>query len=266
MTIPVSLHPGDVTPVDPAPPIRVYVAVPSYDGRIHAEVLTAVFNASMERPARLGFVQVQSQSWLCRNFNVLFTSALNLRSKAGITHFLMLHEDVAIQSSDWLSKIISIAEAKKADVLSVISPLKFDKGLTSTALDNGEDRPVRRLTLNELYKDYEPTFTTPDLLINTGLMLVDLRNPIFEDPNNVEALAFTMVDKITTNKDGSFGVDGTPEDWNFSRKMREFGASIWATREIPIIHKGGGVWGNMLAWGSLDRDVLDVPIPLEVAK
>lgn len=148
----------------------------------------------------------------------------------------------------------------------MVSPLKFDKGLTSTALDNGDGRPVRRLTLNELYKDYEPTFTDPKLLINTGLMLVDLRSPIFKDPNNVEKLAFTMVDKIKTNKDGSFAVDGTPEDWNFSRKMRELGASIWATREIPIVHKGGGVWGNMLAWGSLDRDQVDDQPALEVVK
>lgn len=262
MTIPNGLHPE----AKPPAPIGVYVGIPSYDGRIHAEIMTAAFWAFQERPSYLSFIQVQSQSWLCRNFNVLFTAALNMRAKAGITHFLMLHEDVAIQDPRWLSRMVAIGEEKKADVLSVVSPLKFDKGLTSTALDNGDGRPVRRLTLNELYKDYEPTFTDPKLLINTGLMLVDLRSPIFKDPNNVEKLAFTMVDKIKTNKDGSFAVDGTPEDWNFSRKMRELGASIWATREIPIVHKGGGVWGNMLAWGSLDRDQVDDQPALEVVK
>ncbi len=221
-------------------PIHVYVGVPSYDGRIHAEVFTALFNASRQPQSPLGFIQIQSQSWLCRNFNACLAMALNMRDK-GITHFLLLHEDVAIQSADWLNKMVAIAEDKKADVLSVVSPLKVEKGLTSTALDNGVGHQVRRLTLKEIYKDYEPTFTAPNLLVNTGLILIDLRTSIFADPANVKSLAFTMVDEIKFFRpdtgEAIFTVDGVPEDWHFSRQIREMGASIWATREIPVVHR-----------------------------
>ena len=110
------------------------------------------------------------------------------------SHFCLLHDDI-VPEPLWLDKMMRIMEEQHADILSVVVPLKNDKGLTSTALDVGvgDEDPhwrVKRLTLKEIYNDYEPTFTHEKLLVNTGLMLVDLRKPW------VENVWFAFEDKI----------------------------------------------------------------------
>lgn len=232
----------------PQPPIRIHVGVPTFDNRINAGIFTALTHAIRAPNSCVQMVQIQSGSWLARNFNACFAMALNGRA-SGITHFLMLHEDLVPQSPGWLAQMVQIAAANKADILSVVSPFKYEKGLTSTALD--EPGRIRRLTLHEIYNDFKPTFTAPNLLINTGCMLVDLRKKEFE------TLRFTMQDSIEKNADGRYVENGCPEDWLFSRDARKFGASIWATREIHVIHFGGGQFGNMSAWGTLLTDKKD---------
>lgn len=236
---------------------QVYVGIPSYDGRVHDGVMSAVLAQMRGKAGFMKFLRVESGSWLCRNFNILYAHALNLREEQGITHFCLLHEDLEPEDGEWLQKMVQLATERKADVLSVISPLKCDKGLTSTALD--EFGVPRRLTLHEAYNDYPATFTEPNLLINTGLMLIDITKPWAEE------VCFTMIDKII-KVNGQFEAQGTPEDWNFSRFARSKGASIWATREIAVTHNGGGHWGNWGPWGSLKKDVPDAQPQLELVK
>jgi len=154
--------------------------------------------------------------------------------------------------------MMSIMEKHRADVLSVVVPLKNDKGLTSTALDMavGDEDPhwrVKRLTLNEIYNDYEPTFTHEKLLVNTGLMLVDLRKPW------VENVWFAFEDKIIPDPKipGYFKAVGVSEDWFFSRRACELGAKLYATREISVLHAGTTEYSNASAWGSLSEDAVD---------
>ncbi len=229
---------------------KVYLGVPTYDGRVHEGIVGAIFGAG--RTPLLGRIQIESGSWLTRNFNSCLANALNARQE-GFTHFCLLHEDLPPVEGDWLEKMVLLAEANKADVLSVVSPLKFEKGLTSTALDEpvgDQDQRyrVKRLTLHEIYQDFAPTFTHEKLLINTGLMLIDLRKPW------VEQVSFQFVDAIVKDKAGNFVAAGFPEDWNFSRAARALGASIWATREVAVTHLGGGRWGNGSGWGTLKAD------------
>lgn len=171
-----------------------------------------------------------------------------------MTHFCLLHDDV-VPEPLWLDKMMSIMLEKKADVLSGIIPIKDDRGLTSTALDVpvGASDPawrVRRLTLNELYERYPPTFTDEKILLNTGLMLIDLRNPW------VEKIWFAFEDRIIPNpqKEGEFMAVGLSEDWYFSRRARELGAKLYATREIRIQHTGVRDYPNNVRWGTLSED------------
>ena len=229
---------------------KVHLGIPTYDNRINAGILTAVYAAS--RTPLLRNIQIQSNSWLQRNFNNCLASALNQR-KTGTTHFCLLHEDVIPLEPGWLEQMVAIAQKNSADVLSVIIPLKANVGLTSTALDEpvrdlDQHWRVKRLTLHEVYKDYPPTFTHPKLLLNTGLMLIDIRHPWIED------LWFEFEDQIVKDASGTYTDVGVPEDWNFSRKARARGASIYATREVKVEHVGNGRWSNAFAWGTQSED------------
>ncbi len=231
----------------------VYIGIPTYDGRIHKNLATALQKASADRVSKI--TSIITCSILTRGFNLLYAHALNER-KNGTSHFCLLHDDI-VPEPFWLDEMMRIMEAHGADVLSVVVPIKNDKGLTSTALDVGvgDEDPhwrVKRLTLNEIYNDYEPTFTHEKLLVNTGLMLVDLQKPW------VENVWFAFEDKIIPDPKapGNFKAVGVSEDWFFSRRARELGAKLYATREISVRHAGTTEYSNSSAWGSLSEDAV----------
>jgi GT2 family glycosyltransferase len=229
----------------------VYIGIPTYDGRIHKNLANALQKATANRVAKT--TSIITCSILPRAFNLLYAHALNER-KNGTSHFCLLHDDI-VPEPLWLDKMMRIMEEHDADVLSVVVPIKNEKGLTSTALDlavGDEDQHwrVKRLTLNEIYNDYEPTFTHEKLLVNTGLMLVNLRKPW------VENVWFAFEDKIVPDPraPGNFKAVGVSEDWFFSRRARELGAKLYATREIAVRHAGSIEYSNTSAWGSLRKD------------
>jgi hypothetical protein len=113
----------------------------------------------------------------------------------------------------FLDKMVDLMEKTGADVLSAVIPIKSQEGMTSTALDEPVgDMPlewrVKRLTMREIFEKYPPTFTTDTLLVNTGLMLVDLQKPWVFD----ESLVFTIRDKILRYR-GQRVPAIVPEDW-----------------------------------------------------
>lgn len=233
---------------------KVYLGIPSYDGRIHEGILNAVLGSSKEA---LDKIHIESSSWITKNFNTLYAGALNER-KNGVTHFCMMHEDISVQrpvQGPWLDALLSIMDRVKADVLSVISPIKSPDGLSSTALDESPNPKldshwrVRRLTMSEIHNDYPMTFTHDKLLVNTGLMLVNIQN------DWADKLWFEFEDKIIHHpEDNKFVSVGVPEDWNFSRKAKALGAKIYATREIALIHHGTAKYTNATPWGRLKTD------------
>lgn len=199
-------------------------------------------------------MRVNSFSILTKNFNILWTAALNMRDD-GVTHFAMLHEDIGPEPW-WLDKMMTLMTHNQADILSVIVPIKNNEGMTSTALDvpvPTQKIPfpwrVQRLTMHEVGA-LAPTFTHSKLLVNTGLMLVDIRKPW------VEQCWFEFKDEIIPDPldPRKFIAVGSPEDWNFSRRARALGASIWATREIRVEHWGRSRWANAGTWGTKKTD------------
>jgi GT2 family glycosyltransferase len=236
------------------PLASVYIGIPTYDGRVHKNLATALQKATANRVSKT--TSIITCSILTRAFNLLYAHALNER-RNGTSHFCLLHDDI-VPEPLWLDKMMSLMEREHADVLSVVIPLKDDKGLTSTALDMavGDEDPhwrVKRLTLNEIYHDYAATFTHEKLLVNTGLMLVDLRKPW------VENVWFAFEDRIIPDPKtpGYFKAVGVSEDWFFSRRARELGAKLYATREISVVHTGAAEYSNASPWGSLREDAAD---------
>lgn len=202
--------------------------------------------ASASKRGLLATYSANSFSLLANNFNRLYCAALNLRS-AGMTHFAMLHDDI-LPEHFWLDKLMDQMNETRADVLSVVSPIKTKQGLTSTALDTDKYRP-RRLTLKEIHKDYPETFTSDDLLLNTGCMLIDIRRPF------ADKVWFTIDDEIVCTE-GRFEPLVVPEDWNFSRMAKAHGAKLFATRSVKIRHQGFNDFPNS-SWGTAETDLGD---------
>ena len=226
---------------------QVFLAIPTYLDRIeNSNLILAVLNATEHHAIA---PVTSSTSANCLGFNILWLKALSLRS-AGFTHFCMLHSDV-VPEHFFVDKMLSVMARTGADVLSAVIPIKDQKGLTSTALDEpvGDWDPrwrKRRLTLREIH-ELEPTFTHDRLLLNTGLMLVDITKPW------VDSIHFHFDDAIIEHRGERVAV-ASPEDWNFSMDARALGAKLYATREVRVMHAGQAMYSNGFAWGSWHTD------------
>jgi NAD(P)-dependent dehydrogenase (short-subunit alcohol dehydrogenase family) len=128
-------------------------------------------------------------------------------------------------------------------VLSVVSPIKSNKGLTSTAVNSDHWRP-RRYTLKEMAA-MPPTFTLPDLLINTGLMLVNLSGPW------VEEVCFDVNNLVYKAPNGRWKSEMEPEDWLDVMKVN-FGGVFNCTRAASdSLASSCETCGRISSW---DRD------------
>lgn len=214
--------------------MRTLLGLPTYDGNINIRTAFAASSSG----ADIAFSQ---DSMLTRCFNRLWVQALELR-KRDFTHFCMLHADI-VPGEGFLDKMHKIMAGTGADVLSVISPLKNADGLTSTALENEEDSwRCSRFTMRQL-QTMPDTFTHPRLLLNTGLMLVDMRK------GWVEQMYFRTEDTI---EDGR--VLSLTEDYLFSMDARERGAKLVATRAVGLEHVGTASYTNVGGWGLRELD------------
>jgi hypothetical protein len=214
--------------------LKTFAGLPTYDGQR--------WNAGAVADLRqCGADVFESASSLLTNaFNTCYVEALNRRPL--VTHFLLLHADVIPLDSGWPLRLVSEMERLGAGVLSVALPIKSETGITSTALENPRDhwRP-RRLTTAEIQAK-PVSWTAPDLLVNTGLLLIDIRN------DWAEKICFTICDELR-KVDGKWIAEVEPEDWNFSRQCRKLDVDVWATRLVRALHIGRKSYRNDLVWG-----------------
>ena len=129
-----------------------------------------------------------------------------------------------------------------------MSPIKDGRGLTSTALDTDQWRP-ERLTLTQM-NEYSPTWTSFRLLVNTGLLLVDMRE------DWVNKICFKVQDKIEVVDYGLHRrAEFIPEDWDFSRQCHLLDVHPFVTREITLSHRGEADFSTKNIWGwNYDKD------------
>ncbi len=176
---------------------------------------------------------------------------------AGYTHFAMIHDDIVPLVKNWLDVLLTVMDEHDADVVSAVSPIKDDKGLTTTGYDTpGNPLGVRRLTMREVF-DLPETFTDPYLVVNTGLFVVKLgawcRETWFQQCHGVVEMA-----------SGQLSPTMISEDWDWSRMVRKAGRKMIATRRVPLYHEHRqyhtegpwGVWGTdheYAAWAAAER-------------
>lgn len=190
-------------------------------------------------------------SVLAHGFNLLWADALKYAKQGIFDYFLMHHDDLEVKTRGFLD--IMLAEMKRtgAAVLSVVNAIKEPGGETSTAIDAGDGWRVRKLTIDEC-AELPPTFCATDtkwpdkaLLVNTGLMLVDLKHPGWHrETYGVLDFCFQISNRITIRPDGQYVAQFKPEDWEMSRYCHANGMPVYATTLVETIHHGQGKWTN----------------------
>lgn len=232
-------------------PQSVFIACPTHDHRMDARTAVALFQNSSQKHQTI--IAIHNSSLLAFNCNHLWCLALNARLKYGIKWFAMLHSDV-IPEPFWLDKLIEIAEANDADLLSVVIPIKSPDGLTSTALSvpNGKPEVWKRFTQTEILdKEFPTTFSVRDvvngdqlcrLLVNTGCMVCRIDQPWSDE------LFFTINDRID-REFNKYKASVDPEDWGFSRMVAEKGGKVMATKAIQVTHVGNSGYNSHSVWG-----------------
>ncbi len=231
--------PASVHPRIPLSELKLAIALPSYDGRRHNAL--PIHGLAKQVP---NCTPIDSRgSLLAHVFNQCLVTAFNLRKEGKVTHMLMLHDDILPCEGDWFENFWNAFQSADAQLMSVISPIKDGRGLTSTAVEGPTRWNPRRLTLTECHAQKEMTFTRPDILLNTGCMLMDLRD------DWVNKCYFSITDEIVW-QDGVPTARVEPEDWGFTRMARAAGCQrIFATRAVKLLHCGTQMFPNYQVYG-----------------
>lgn len=192
-------------------------------------------------------------SLLCFNFNHLWATALNWAAAGATDYFCLHHDDIEVRTHGWLDVMVEELRRVGAAVLSAVVPIKNDTGETSTAWETDNEWAPRKLTLPQCWalpttfcaKDLPPECKGGRLLVNTGLMLVDVTRPEFLEADECGCLkAFFTIDDSVTKNGGGWEPRVKPEDWNFSRMCDRLGLPVYATTRIHLLHHGHNAWAN----------------------
>ncbi len=223
----------------------VFLGMPHYSGQVDIHAARALF-----QDATLGGANIWTPdaggSLLAHTFNQLYFAGLVAYDEGHITHVGLLHADIWPEPG-FVDILLREMEANDADIISAVVPLKDSSGLTSTAVgDPADEWRGTPLHMDEICK-LPPTFSIKDtpwdgmeLLINSGLMLIDLRKPWvheMDEQGNLKAF-FTINDRVQRNPDGTYTRFVESEDWFFSRRVHRLGGKVCATRAVHLRHIG----------------------------
>jgi hypothetical protein len=238
--------------------MRVLLAMPRYGEAVNFEAATALYQPILPGSELQVRLRAPSGSLLACVFNSAWARACDLYDAGELDGFAMIHSDIA-PPPGWLDVLHREMLATGADVIAAAVPIKDDRGLSSTGVDDtGDPWRIRRLTMRQL-KDLPETFTEADvggpLLLNTGLWFCRL-GPW------CDRVCFTIRDTIRKepDRDGKLRRKARvqPEDWDFSRQCRALGLNLAATRKVVVRHFGEEFWSNQDVWG-WDHDMQNAP-------
>lgn len=231
---------------------RVYIGIPTYKNDVDAGLLGPLTN--MSRQGHQVILGGMDSSACAMRFNQMLIQAKEMHFNGQCDFFLLWHSDI-IPEHHFLDKLLEIQKRTGAEILSAVVPIKDERGMTSTALDEPVgDRPQdwspKRYSMAEVLAMPEKTWTHPKLLLNTGLFLLDLNAPWLD----LEKINFRFEDKIMRYR-GRLMAFMKPEDWNFSKDARALGCTKqYATLEVRVEHRGLAVFPSDQAWGAPTDD------------
>lgn len=231
---------------------KFMVATPRYDDSVIVHSFMAKHDAerNFEHPKKdaveVVFNVGNKGSLLPYIFNGILAEALNQRDDGKITHLAMIHSDVGCEGG-WLNKLWSIARRRGDVVVSAVVPIKEPERLKTSAAVGGRDEKygARRFITTADRPNMPETFATSDvavedddiLLVNTGLMIADLRHAFWD------SFAFGFDDAIGVNPETGRRVAlVSSEDWKMSREMDAAGMPYSGTWAVPTRHVGPSEW------------------------
>lgn len=215
---------------------------------------------------------------LAHSFNKGLCFAMNMRD--GIeecpisdkaTHLAIQHADMQ-PTEYWLDILYDEMVKTGADFIAGIAVIKSPGGKTSTAINDADTNwnPWRRLTLKEVFSlpetfSFEDLYSLPcvkegkiepELLLNTGCMLIDLRKPWFKDVGTGGVLEahFEIRNRIRFIPGQGWIAETESEDWLLSRILNSRGAKLVATRKTLATHWGSFPYKADYAWGDETDD------------
>jgi len=204
--------------------MNVFLGCPTHDGRIESGTATGLRQASQKHTI---IQMVNRSSLLAYNCNQLWCAALNMLDQYQLRWFAMLHSDV-VPESNWLDKMIDIAEENNVDLLSAVVPIKDESRTVSMAIGTEDPFKSRRMHITEVCIQ---NISAESLRVNTGCMICRIDRPWSDK------LFFQISDRITLEK-GSWMAEVEPEDWFFSRQVEAYGGVVMATQKIELTHVG----------------------------
>lgn len=232
--------------------MRIVLTQPSGKGFVHVDAAKGFHQPCLPGSKHQVMGINPKSSLLAMNFNIAWAAAVNLYEKGEADAFAMIHDDVCVEPG-WLDTLAAEIVATKTDMLSAVIPIKDDRGLTSTAVDDtGDLWRVRRLTMRQIMA-MPVTFGDEEaggnLLLNTGLWICKL-GPWCRRGDGCGNLIvrFNIKDEIRREGD-QWVARVSPEDWEFSRTLRRIGLRLMATRIVKVQHAGEAVYSNDSAWG-----------------
>jgi SAM-dependent methyltransferase len=203
--------------------------------------------ATLGRFASVAAEMDMSCGSLTHNFNTLLSQSLDWRDEGKVTHMAMIHSDITAERG-WLDLLAEEMHLHGLVAISGVVAIKDpDQDRTSTAIGS-KARPwdvVRYIHLRD-QKRLPVTFTAKDvcetddevLLINTGLMLIDLRHEFWD------SFTFVVLNQILKGEGGKRKPQFRPEDWEMSRELEKAGLPYGSTWRPFCEHLGGSSWPN----------------------
>jgi len=245
---------------------KVMVVMPRY-GMVYPEpmiskMVPSSWNVPAEDRVQLVAQADASSSLLPHAFNEVLKEAYRMRDSGQLTHLAMIHADIAPEGY-WLNQLWRLMRDRGDVAISAVVPIKDHwtdtsyAGRTSTAFSPRHDpyivsRYIRMADRQKMIDAGLETFGPKDvceegevLLINSGLMLLDLRHPCWDVPayegeGNVFSFAFRT--RICKDLKGEYSTWVRSEDWEMSRHLDRCGAPYSSTWSIRLKHFGHDYW------------------------
>lgn len=231
-----------------ANPFRVLIGMP-WDGKsVHLAAAKAFFHPCRKDSAIEFRLMDHGGCAVLMNHNAILSKAIDLYEAGEIDALAILHGDIGANTG-WLDDLYAPMLEKGLDLIAASVPIKDDRGLTSTAVDDMEDDYApRRLTQRQV-AELPEVFTDSDIggpiLLNTGMMLLKFGPWVLTDPAPIH---FEFVNCIK-KKDGVRFPWFKPDDWQLSRMCRKLGLKLACTKSIPLHHFGDKVYKSTETWG-----------------
>jgi hypothetical protein len=223
----------------------VGLVMPHY-GDVNLGAARGLLTTASRGGVDLKFVADSCSSATPHCFNGLLALALDARDRGEITHFAMLHSDIAPEEG-WLDILWREMREHELDLISAVVPIKEPERLrTSTAIGSRDnpwypDRYVTMADREKLPATFHPHEVCGEhqvLLVNTGCFLADLRRPWWD------TIVGFQFDCRITFRDGHRIAQFNPEDWQMSRHIQASGGKLAATWAVKLEHWGLASWRN----------------------